>query len=44
MAWRDALVLVMMALLARWWFANCPVQQELAMAFIIISCSPHGVQ
>jgi hypothetical protein len=37
MAWHDATVLVMMTLLTRWGSTNCPVQRELAMAFVIVS-------
>jgi hypothetical protein len=33
-AWHDATVLVVTALLARWWFANCPTRRGLAMDFI----------
>jgi hypothetical protein len=43
MVWRDATVSIASALLARWWFANRPIRHELAVAFIIVSCSPDGV-
>jgi ACR3 family arsenite efflux pump ArsB len=43
MAWHDATVPVITALLAWWWFTNCVAQCDLVMAFIIISCSPSGV-
>ena len=36
-AWRGATVLVVTALLARRWFANCPARRGLALAF---SASP----
>ena len=42
MALRDSIVPVVTSLLARWWFAICPVRYELAVAFII-SRSPGGV-
>jgi hypothetical protein len=32
-AWCDAIVPVMMALLARWWFVNCPARRGLTVAF-----------
>jgi hypothetical protein len=35
--WHDAIVPVVTALLAQWLFASCPVQHELAMAFVIVS-------
>jgi hypothetical protein len=41
--WRGAIVLAVMTLLARWWFANHPMRRDLAVAFIIVSCSPEGV-
>jgi hypothetical protein len=34
---------VMLTLLVRWWFTNCPARRGLAMAFVIISCSPGSV-
>jgi len=37
MAWRDATVPVVMALLAQWWFASCPTRRELVVAFVIVS-------
>jgi hypothetical protein len=43
-AWHGVMpVSVVMALLAWWWFANCPVRCELAVAFVIVSCSFGGV-
>jgi hypothetical protein len=39
-AWRDATVPVVTA---RWWLTNYPVRRGLAVAFVIISCSPGGV-
>jgi hypothetical protein len=42
-AWHDATLPVVTALLAWWWFANCLARQELVVASIIISCSPDGV-
>jgi hypothetical protein len=38
-SWHDAIVPVVMALLAQWWFASCSMRRELVVAFIIISCS-----
>jgi hypothetical protein len=43
MVWRDATVPVVMTLLVWWWFTNCPARRGLAVAFIIITCSPSGV-
>jgi hypothetical protein len=43
MAWRDATVPFIMALLAWWWFTNYSAQHDLVTAFIIISCSPSGI-
>ena len=43
MVWHDATVSVVMALLAQWWFTNYPARRSLAVAFIIITCSPSGV-
>ena len=42
-AWHDATVLVVMALLAWWWLTNYPAQHGLAVAFVIASCSPGGI-
>jgi len=38
-----ATVPVVSALLAWWWFTNCPVWCHLAVSFVIVSCSPGGV-
>ena len=43
MVWRDATIPVMAALLARWWFTNCPVWYGHAVASIIVLCSPGGI-
>ena len=43
MAWRGAIVLIVMALLAWQWFIHCPVLRGVIVAFVIISCSPSGV-
>jgi hypothetical protein len=42
-AWHDATVPVVMALLVRWWFTNYPARRGLIVAFVIISCSPGGI-
>jgi hypothetical protein len=39
----DAIVPVVTTLLAWWWFTNCPARCGLAVAFVIVSCSPGGV-
>ena len=39
-SWRSATVPAVTALLARWWFTNCPARCGLAVAFIIVFCSP----
>ena len=39
----DATVPVVMALLAWWWFASCPVRHELAVAFVIIFRPSGGI-
>jgi hypothetical protein len=41
-AWHDAIVSVMTALLARWWFTNYPVRCSLVVAFVVISCPLGG--
>jgi hypothetical protein len=41
--WHDATVPVVAAVLARWWFTNCPVRCGLAVAFVIFSCPPGGI-
>jgi hypothetical protein len=43
MAWHDAIVSGVTALLTPWGSTNCPVQCELAVAFVIVSCSPGSV-
>ena len=43
MAWRDATMPVVMALLAQWWFTNYPARHGLTMAIVIILCPPGGV-
>jgi hypothetical protein len=43
MAWRDAIVSIVMALLAQWWFTNYPVRYELPVAFTMVSCSSSGI-
>jgi sigma54-dependent transcription regulator len=42
-AWRDATVPSVAALLARRWFANYPASHDLAGAFVIVFCSSGGV-
>jgi hypothetical protein len=42
-AWCDATVPVMTALLAQWWFTNCLARRDLVVAFVIVSCSPGGI-
>jgi hypothetical protein len=42
-ACHDATMPVMTALLAQWWLINCPARRDLAVAFVIISCSLSGV-
>jgi hypothetical protein len=41
--WHDAIVPIMAAVLARWWFANYPTQHDLVVAFIIVSYSPEDI-
>jgi hypothetical protein len=43
MAWHDATMPVVTTLLTRWGSTNCPMQRELTMAFVIISCSPGSI-
>ena len=43
MAWRDATVPAVTALLTWWWFTNCRARHGLAVAFVIIFYSPGGV-
>jgi hypothetical protein len=43
MVWRNATVPMVTTLLARCWFASCPVRRELAVAFIIVSRPSGGI-
>jgi hypothetical protein len=43
MRWHGATMLVVVVLLACWWFANHPVQHGLIVASVIVSWSPEGI-
>jgi hypothetical protein len=43
MVWHDATMPVVTTLLTLWGSTNCPVQRELTMAFVIVSCSLSSV-
>jgi hypothetical protein len=43
MVCHNATVPVMVALLALYWFASCPVQCELTLPFVIVSCPSGGI-